>query len=127
MEDSDTRSNAEQKLDEQIAQGGMTKEQEDAALDNAIAQETMEAPTKAYNDFGEILKDESLSEEDKMEYLNMLIPEEKQELSERDKILQLRGIKSAEKTLAKKSEGQQNANSNAAQQAMMAKKRDNSR
>lgn len=73
MEDSDTRSNAEQKLDEQIAQGGMTKEQEDAALDNAIAQETMETPTKAYNDFGEILKDKSLSEEEQSAYLDILI------------------------------------------------------
>ncbi len=50
------------------------------------AQETKinnDEPTKAYKDFGEILKDQTLTEDEQMWYLNNLIEEEKQQLAER--------------------------------------------
>ena len=44
---------------------------------------TKDEDTKAYKDFGEILKDKTLTEDEKMWYLNGLIEEEKQQLAER--------------------------------------------
>ena len=48
--------------------------------------------TKAYRDFGEILKDKSLSEEEQMWYLDGLIEEEKQQVASANKIAELRGV-----------------------------------
>ena len=55
----------------------------EAPASSTESNEDLNAPTKAYRDFGEILKDESLSPEEQEWYLNGLIEEEKEQLAER--------------------------------------------